>query len=80
MKWHGPKSQPYSLSRTWTGRKNGFKLEVEYNDFSNHFYFLGHWSDKSYNSLWDKHSFTDFDSCAIAAEKWAEERAKEIKG
>lgn len=71
MRWT-KKTETFSLSYQLTGRKNGYKATVSYNDHHKHFYFLADKGDKVYNSLWDKKPYTNEEECKKACEEFCE--------
>lgn len=83
MKWHGPKNERWDHDDKWSGKCHGIKLEIVHigNKLSLHkgdFYFVADLGEcKTYSSPQEDLYYKDFDSCATAAEAWADQK-KEV--
>lgn len=71
MRWT-IKTERFSLSYQLTGRKNGYKATIRYDDYYKLFYFLVYKGNKKYSSLWDKKSYTNEEECKKACEEFCE--------
>ena len=77
MKLSRPKYYPFSSSYTRTGRKNGYKVEINYNSLNKIYYFLLEKGEEyAFNSCWENARYSTEEDCIVGAEKYIEALTK----
>ena len=76
MKLSKPKYIAWSRSCTKTGREKGYKVEINYNDYYEMYYFCLENGEYTFNSCWENMKYTTEEECVAEAEKYIDELVK----